>query len=159
MKVCKILFILFFIGINIKNNAQEWTNHNILNVGYIYQNHHLVEFGAKMLFLKNDDVLFRMGGGMILGSSNQKFSFIPKIEGAMLFNFQKKVDIFHSYYYLAGVDVTTKYITPKLGVSLFGIMDFTAGYGFSIDKKGLNGKEPKGLNLGISLNMPTSVLF
>lgn len=160
MKIFRILFILFFIGINMKSNAQEWTSHQMLNVAYTYQNHHFGELGTKILFLKDDNVLLRAGGGLILGSSTgNKIFFMPKIEGAMLFNFQRKVDIFHSYYYFVGIDVATKYIAPKLGISLFGIMDFTAGYGFSIDKEGIKGKELKGLNLGISFNIPTSVLF
>ncbi len=49
-------------------------------------------------------------------------------------------------------------ISQKIGASLFGIIDFTAGYGFSLDKKGINGKELKGLNLNFAVNIPLVLL-
>lgn len=159
MNILKILLILFFIGIISKVNAQEWTHHKMLNVGYTYQNHNFGEIGGKVLFLKDDDAIYRFGGGVLLGSVHQKIVAIPKIESALLFNFQKNVDVFHSYYYLAGIEATTKYIAPKMGISLFGIMDFTVGYGFSISKEEGSRKLLKGLNLGMTINIPTTVLF
>jgi hypothetical protein len=66
--------------------------------------------------------------------------------------------LYHAYYFLAGAEVTTKYAAPKIGATLFGIVDLTAGYAFSLDKKGINGKELKGLNLNFTVNIPLVLL-
>ena len=75
-----------------------------------------------------------------------------------MINFERNVDLYHSYYFLAGAEITTKYAAPKIGASLFGLLDLTAGYGFSLDKNGINGKELKGLNLNFTLNLPLVML-
>lgn len=137
--------------------AQKLTTHKLLSVGYVYQNQSFGEIGSKLLLLNNDNILYRVGASAMLGQTNEKFTFIPKIQGDILFNFEKNVDIHHSYYFLTGAEFTSQYIAPKAGISLFGIVDFTAGYAFSINKKGLNGKILEGLNMGISLNIPTSI--
>lgn len=141
------------------NRAQAQTAvHKLVSAGYTYQNQSFGELGGKLLFLNNDDVLYRIGATAMMGSVNQKFAIMPKIQGDILLNFEKNVDFYHSYYFLAGIEATTKYCAPKVGLTLFGLLDFTAGYAFSLDKKGINGKELKGLNLGISLNIPTVMI-
>ena len=75
-----------------------------------------------------------------------------------MLNFEKNVDIYHSYYFLGGAELTPKYIAPKIGITLFGLIDFTGGYAFSLDKNGVNGKELKGLNLNITVNIPTVMI-
>jgi hypothetical protein len=57
-----------------------------------------------------------------------------------------------------GAEATNKYVAPKIGVTLFGILDLAGGYAFSIDKKGINGKELKGVNVNLTLNIPTVFL-
>ena len=93
-----------------------------------------------------------------MGVANEKFVIMPKVQGDILINFEKNVDLYHSYYFLAGAEVTTKYAAPKIGVSLFGLLDLTGGYAFSLDKSGINGKELKGLNINFTLNLPLVLL-
>lgn len=150
------LFITLFI-LSIGFYQSQMTTHTKASLGYTYQNQSFAEVGAKFLFLNNDDFLYRLGGSAMLGSTNNKLAIMPKIQADILINTQKNVDISHSYYFLAGVESTTKYIAPKLGISLFGLVDFSGGYAFSLDKKGLNGKELKGLNLNLSFNIPLVV--
>jgi hypothetical protein len=126
----------------------------MLNVGYVYQNQSFGEVGGKLLFVKSDDVIFRTGISALMGSANQKFAILPKVQADFLLNFEKNVDIYHSYYFVAGAEATTKHIAPKVGVSLFGILDLMGGYGFSIDKNGVNGKELKGVNINFTINIP-----
>ena len=90
----------------------------------------------------------------MMGSANSEFAVLPKVQGDILLNFERNVDIYHSYYFLAGAEVTTKYVAPKIGVSLFGLLDLSGGYAFSFDKSGINGKELKGLNINFTLNIP-----
>ncbi|RXM38855.1 hypothetical protein BOQ62_15175 [Chryseobacterium sp. CH21] len=133
----------------------QYTMHKMISVGYTYQNQSFGEVGGKLLFLKNDDVIYRLGGSALMGVAGSKFAIMPKLQADVLLNFEKNVDFYHSYYFLAGVEGTTKYIAPKIGVTLFGMLDLTGGYAFPIGNTRLNGKEMKGLNVNFTLNIPT----
>ncbi len=149
-----VLFLLLFSGLC----KSQFTVHKLVSAGYVYQNNSFGELGGKLLFLKNDDLIFRLGAGAMLGSVNGKFAALPKVQGDILLNFERNVDLYHSYYFLSGAEVTTKYIAPKVGVSFFGLVDLTGGYAFPLGNSGLNGKEMKGLNINVSLNVPTVLI-
>ncbi|MDO5616433.1 MAG: hypothetical protein Q4G16_09595 [Cruoricaptor ignavus] len=152
-------YIAFFCFVLFCFTAKsQLTTHKLVHAGYVYQNQSFAEIGGRLLFLKNDDAIFRTGVSALLGSTNGEFAIMPKVQGDILLNFERNVDILHSYYFLAGAEATTKYIAPKVGVSLFGIIDLTGGYAFSLDKKGLNGKELKGLNINFTVNIPLVAL-
>ncbi|MGL6127140.1 hypothetical protein [Chryseobacterium artocarpi] len=133
----------------------HYTMHKMITVGYTYQNQSFGEVGGKLLFLKNDDVIYRLGGSALMGSADSKFAIMPKLNADVLLNFQKDVDFYHSYYFLIGAEGTNKYVAPKIGVTLFGMLDLTGGYAFPIGDTRLNGKEMKGLNINFTLNIPT----
>ena len=150
----KILGITFLLILFANQTAKsQLTMHKLVHVGYVYQNQSFAELGGRLLFLENDDMIYRLGAAAMLGSANGKFAVLPKIQGDILINFQRNVDLYHSYYFLAGAEATTKYIAPKIGATLFGIIDLTGGYAFPIDKSGINGKELKGLNINFTLNL------
>lgn len=133
----------------------QYTMHKMINVGYVYQNQSFGEIGGKLLFLKNDDVIYRLGGSALMGSANSRFAIMPKLQADVLLNFEKNVDFYHSYYFLIGAEGTNKYVAPKVGVSLFGLLDLTAGYAFPVGDAELNGKKLKGVNVNFTLNIPT----
>lgn len=133
----------------------QYTIHKMITVGYTYQNQSFGEVGGKLLFLKNDDVIYRLGGSALMGVADSKFAIMPKLQADVLLNFEKNVDFYHSYYFLVGAEGTNKYIAPKIGVTLFGMLDLTGGYAFPIGDTRLNGKEMKGLNINFTLNIPT----
>ena len=151
-----IWFITIFIMGQYVMAQQKFTTHKIISIGYQYQNQSFAEVGGKLLFLKNDHILYRAGASVLMGANHQKFSVIPKLQGDILVNFDENVDISHSIYYLLGADFTTKYFTPKVGLSLFGILDISAGYSLSIDNELVNGRKMKGLNFNLGLNLPIS---
>lgn len=148
-----ILFLMFF-----SFSTAQLTVHKMVHVGYVYQNQSFAELGGRLLFLENDDVIYRVGVAGLLGSAHGKFAIMPKVQGDILFNFERNVDLYHSIYFLAGAEATTKYIAPKAGVTLFGLIDLTGGYAFSIDKSGINGKELKGVNVNFTINLPLVML-
>ena len=155
----KILGITFLLILFANQTAKsQLTMHKLVHVGYVYQNQSFAELGGRLLFLENDDMIYRLGAAAMLGSANGKFAVLPKIQGDILINFQRNVDLYHSYYFLAGAEATTKYIAPKIGATLFGIIDLTGGYAFPIDKSGSNGKELKGLKINFTLNLPLVML-
>ena len=143
---------LFLLSTMVK---AQYTMHKMISVGYTYQNQSFGEVGGKLLFLKNDDVIYRLGGSALMGAADSRFAIMPKLQADVLLNFEKNVDFYHSYYFLAGVEGTNKYIAPKIGVTLFGMLDLTGGYAFPIGDTRLNGKEMKGLNINFTLNVPT----
>ncbi|MCX8522894.1 hypothetical protein OF897_03030 [Chryseobacterium formosus] len=155
MRSAITILFLFFVGTLVE---AQYTVHKMINVGYVYQNQSFGEVGGKLMFLKNDDVIYRLGASALMGSANSEFAIMPKLQGDILFNFERNVDFYHSYYFLAGAEATNKYVAPKIGVTLFGILDLTGGYAFPLGNSGLNGKELKGLNVNFSLNIPTSFL-
>ncbi|RMZ60568.1 hypothetical protein D1632_00885 [Chryseobacterium nematophagum] len=147
-----ITIIVFLISTSLVK--AQYTMHKMLNVGYVYQNQTFGEVGGKLLFLKNDDVIYRAGISALMGSTHSEFAIMPKLQADVLLNFEKNVDFYHSYYFLVGAEGTNKYIAPKVGISLFGILDLTGGYAFSLGEAKLNGKELKGLNINFTLNIP-----
>lgn len=146
---------IFFFGIFTK---AQLTVHKMITVGYTYQNQSFGDVGGKLLFLKNDDVIYRLGASALMGSANSKFAIMPKVSADVLLNFQKDVDFYHSYYFLIGAEGTNKYVAPKVGFTLFGMLDLTGGYAFPVGNSGINGKELKGLNINFTLNIPTVLI-
>ncbi len=154
MKFRTLIFAaLFFCGIFA--NAQ-FTMHKMVHAGYVYQNGSFGTLGATLLFLENDDVVYRGNAAVMLGAANGKFAAMPKVQGDILINFERGVDFYHAYYFLAGAEATTKYFAPKIGATLAGIIDVTGGYAFPIAK--LNGQQMKGLNISVALNVPIVLL-
>lgn len=150
------LKLVMFIGLlcTVGSLRAQFTMHKMVHAGYVYQNQSFGELGARLLFLENDDMLFRVGGAAMMGVANHKFAILPKVQGDILLNFERGVDFYHAYYFLGGAEVTSKYVAPKAGATLFGLLDLTAGYAFPFDKKGVNGKQLKGLNINLTLNVP-----
>lgn len=145
-----IILFLFLCGFT----KAQYTMHKLVHAGYVYQNQSFAEIGGRLLFLKTDDVVYRLGASALMGETNGKFAALPKIQGDVLLNFERNVDFYHSYYFLAGAEATSKYIAPKIGVNLLGLIDVSGGYAFPLDKGGLHGKELKGLNINFTVNIP-----
>lgn len=156
MRSALIIFSLFITGFLAK---AQYTVHKMINVGYVYQNQSFGEVGGKLMFLKNDDVIYRLGASALMGSAHSEFAIMPKLQADVLLNFQKDVDFYHSYYFIVGAEGTNKYVAPKVGLSLFGIVDLTGGYTLPIADSKLNGKELKGLNINFTLNIPTVAIY
>lgn len=154
-KITAFLAIVF-LGLNLFQ--AQLTMHSMVHAGYVYQNQSFGEVGGRLLFLKHDDVAYRIGASALMGTANQKFAIIPKTQGDVLFNFRKGADVYHSYYFLAGAEATTLYIAPKAGLSLFGIIDLAAGYAFPFNDNRINGKQLKGINFNFTLNIPLVVI-
>jgi hypothetical protein len=154
MRSALIIFSLFITGFLAK---AQYTVHKMINVGYVYQNQSFGEVGGKLMFLKNYDVIYRLGASALMGSAHSEFAIMPKLQADVLLNFQKDVDFYHSYYFIVGAEGTNKYVAPKAGISLLGIVDFTGGYAFNFGNKFVNGKELKGVNFNVSINIPLVV--
>ncbi|WP_417428693.1 hypothetical protein [Halpernia sp.] len=153
----RLILVLSFIFIGQITKAQL-TTYTMLQAGYVYQNQSFAELGGRFLFLNNDNVIYRLGASAMIGSANSKIAVLPKLQGDILLNFEKNVDLYHAYYFLAGAEVTSKYFAPKLGVSLFGIVDLSGGYAFPMSNKTFNGKDLKGFNLNFTVNLPFLLL-
>lgn len=149
----KSIFSVLALFVTFLGQAQL-TSHVLVHGGYVYQNQSFVDLGARVLILNRDRVLYRVGASAVLGVTKGAFSLMPKAQTDVLISFERNRDIHHATYLLAGAEMTHKYIAPKAGVSFFGLLDFTAGYAFSIGEGQLNGKKMQGLNLNATLNIP-----
>lgn len=149
------LILFFLLSFSSTVNAQnKLTSHYFIQAGYTHLKGNWREIGGKILFLKNDDILFTLGASTLIGFKNKNMSFIPKIEGNVLLNFEKNPYLYHSYYFLIGNQISAKYITPQIGISLFGLLDLTSGYAFPITHEKM-----KGFNVNLKLNIPLVILF
>ncbi|AZZ59099.1 hypothetical protein OKE80_04920 [Riemerella anatipestifer] len=153
-KTILLVLVLVLFGLFYAKAQNKMATHPMIFVGYNYQNASFGEVGGRLLFLKKDNIMYRLGASAMLGSPNGKFVVIPKLQGDILFNFQEDKTLNHSYYGLIGIETTTKYFAPKVGLSFFGILDFTAGYAFQIPNQTVNDKSLKGFNVGVGLNIP-----
>ncbi|MHA3044976.1 hypothetical protein JSO61_006520 [Riemerella anatipestifer] len=156
-KTILLVLVSALFGLFYTKAQNKMAIHPMIFVGYNYQNANFGEVGGRLLFLKKDNVMYRLGAFAMLGSTNGKFAVLPKLQGDILFNFQEDKTLNHSYYCLLGVETTNKYFAPKVGLSFFGILDFTAGYAFQIPNQTVNDKSLKGFNVGVGLNIPLSV--
>ena len=76
----KILGITFLLILFANQTAKsQLTMHKLVHVGYVYQNQSFAELGGRLLFLENDDMIYRLGAAAMLGSANGKFAVLPKI--------------------------------------------------------------------------------
>ena len=74
-------FSIFFIGFRAQSQV---TLHPTVFAGYEYQNSNFGEVGARFIFLKNDNVLYRVSGSALMGKVNGEFAILPKIQGDIL---------------------------------------------------------------------------
>jgi len=132
------LFLAFLFSSSLAH-AQN-TSYTMISAGYAYQNQSFGEIGGKLFIAQKDtdNVAFRVGASALMGATNGKFAIMPKVQGDILFNPRKEVYVAHAYYYMAGVEATTKYFAPYLGISLLGLFDITGGYAFSYPNQTLN---------------------
>ncbi|MBS1570991.1 MAG: hypothetical protein JST62_01145 [Bacteroidetes bacterium] len=151
-KKITISFLIFFGWYALQ---AQLTSHVAAFVGYQYQKQSFGELGLRYIFLKNDNFLYRLGGGVQIGEVKDKIAFIPKLQGDFLWNTNDNTAIQHPYYFIVGTEVSTQAISPKVGISLFGILDFTAGYSFAYND--IRGKKLDGVNANITVNIPLVV--
>ena len=75
-----IVAILFFCSMI----RAQYTAHPMVSAGYYYQNQNFGELGGKILFIKKDELAFRVGASALMGTTHGKFTIIPKIQGDVL---------------------------------------------------------------------------
>ena len=98
-----LLFLMFF-GIS----KAQLAVHKMIHAGYVYQNQSFAEVGGRLLFLQNDDVVYRLGVAGMMGSVNGKFAIMPKVQGDILCNFERNVDLYHAIDFFAGAAATAQ---------------------------------------------------
>lgn len=151
----KKLFLLFSLSFSLGIFAQRWAMHPLLFGGYEYNNHHFLNIGGRLLFLRNDDALFRVAPSALIGMNDGRVRVLPQIQTDLLLNFQKNRSLAHGHYWLIGVSANTHQITPKVGVNVLGVLEATIGYNFGYQdflEKNMNG-----IHAGLILNVPVVI--
>lgn len=152
-----LLFFLFLltVGGTHASLAQKHTAHFLANTGYVHhKNFHAGELGARVLFLRQDNIMYRLGISALMGKYSTGFTVMPKGSADILLNFQKGRDLSHSHYYILGVEATNHFITPKIGAALLGILEVNAGYMMPYEK---NLSRPEGITVHVGVSIPLVV--
>lgn len=152
MKIWRKFFCLFIGLLWCVRVFSQYTQHQIIQVGYKYKNFSQLDLGYKFLFLKNDNYLYRMGVNLDLGYCQKQINVDPFFSGDFLFNFSQPQSLEKPSYYLLGAEIGMNDITPKAGISLFGIIDLGVLHSISF-----NNKTTSSWGVFLTINTPIQV--
>ena len=151
-----LLIFSFFV------QAQEKaTSYFVLNAGYEYWNGSYGRFGTDLYLVQNNDNIVTVNANVNLGYMQDKFRAIPEVGIGYLFNFYNNHgDPYSSNikapFYVARVDVSPWTVSPKIGFSVLGLLEFNAGYAFEFNKY-KNFKSMDGIRAGFTIHLPTQL--
>jgi len=145
-----LIFLLLFTVLHV-SNAQEKdksTNGWIFgpSIGYQYQSGSLLKASAWTLFAPNQSQYIKFDAGANFAWMLNQSTVIPE---------------FGVTYYLNNVavwpfikgEITPYTATTKVGISVFSLLELSAGYGFNIKTKE-NFKPIDGFTFGLGINVP-----
>lgn len=127
---------------NIKKMGWIWGP----SIGWQYQHGNFLKTSGWALFAPNDDQYIKMNAGANFTWMQGKTTIIPEIgftyyvSNRLLFPFVQ-------------AEATPYTLTPKIGVSIFSLVDVGLGYGFNIKTKE-SFKPLKGITGSVTLNIP-----
>ncbi|UIR55801.1 hypothetical protein LZQ00_16235 [Sphingobacterium sp. SRCM116780] len=152
MNIKKFAFIfiglLFCLRLTAQNKTMGEHNNWIFgpSVGYQYQSGNFLKASAWGLFAPNATQYMKIDAGANFTWMLGKTTVIPELgftyylNDFVLFPFVK-------------AELTPYTVTPKVGVSIFSILDIGVGYGFDINTK-KDFKPIDGATLSVGLNIP-----
>ena len=145
------LFIILSLVVSFSMaQEQPWKQHNKWiwgpSVGYQYQSGNFLKVSGWGLFAPNDFQYMKIDAGANFSWMEGKTTVIPELgftyylNDFVLFPFVK-------------AELTPYTITPKIGASLFSIVDLGVGYGFDYNTK-KNFKPIDGITVSVGVNIP-----
>lgn len=120
-------------------------------VSYQYQKHNMLKVSFWGLTDLNFSDYLKIDAGANFIWPNSKLCVIPEVGLTYYFN------SIITWPYLK-VEVTPYTVSPKVGVGLFNIVEFGAGYGWSLQER-KKGGEIDGFNVSLSASLPLSYFF
>lgn len=116
------------------------------SIGYQYQSGSFLKASAWGLFAPNESQYMKIDAGANFTWMGGKTTVIPEV------GFTYYVNDFVLLPFVKA-ELTPYTVTPKVGLSLFSLIDLGVGYGFDINTK-KDFKQIKGVNLSLGINIP-----
>lgn len=140
--------LLSCLGVAAQRNPLPAHNNWIFgpSVGYQYQSGSFLKASAWGLFAPNESQYMKIDAGADITWMEGKTTVIPEV------GFTYYVNDFILLPFVK-TELTPYTVTPKVGLSLFSLIDLGVGYGFDFNTK-KNFKEIKGVNLSLGVNIP-----
>lgn len=159
MKKIIALFI-FLCAFNLQAQ-QKTTPYFVLNAGYEYWNGNYGKLGTDLYLVQRNDNIISMNANVNLGYMRNEFRAIPEIGIGYLFNFRNNLgdpysSNMNSAFYVARADISPWTITPKIGITVLGLLEFNAGYAFEF-REYKNFKDMNGFRTGFTVHLPTQL--
>ena len=145
----RLLYILLFLILSVYSKAQQVKNSKWIigpSIGY----HHQEKSFFKASLWGLTDIGYanylRFDAGANLTFADKKAHFLPEL-GITYYLSAKGVWPFLK------AEVTPYTLTPKIGLGIFNILEFAAGYGFELKQKS-NLPPIKGFSFSVGINIP-----
>lgn len=152
-KITAFIFSLFAFVPKVESQVYP-----VAYAGFEHQNQGFANIGGRLL-IEGNIAAYRVGAGVLMGATKSKFSLIPKIDADIILNSGVRNHSATPTGILIGGEATNYFIAPRAGLTFFGLLDLTAGYGFNYKDKSFRGRTFEGPNLNASLNIPLQLIF
>lgn len=155
-----LLGVLLLLGITTYAQTKT-TSYFLINAGYENWNGNWGNLGTDLYLVSSNHSILAFSANANMGYMRDKFRVIPEVGVGYLFNFSvNKMDPYssqiNSAFYTLRTDVSPWTISPKVGIAILGLVEFTAGYSFEFrefDKF----KSMDGIRFGLKLHLPTQL--
>ena len=162
MRKILILLSICLLGFS---NAQEkdgMANYFLIHTGYSNLNGNYFKLGPEMYFVQESGNIVGLSATANMAYFKDKFVLVPELGVGYLFNTRNpfsKANPYREYinasFYSLRVNASPWNITPEVGVTILGLMEFNVGYSFEYREHDYTSFD--GLKLGLTFHIPTQI--
>lgn len=162
MKKLIAVFAFFLIGISQAQVKTDLTSYFLANVGYSNLNGNYFKLGPEVYFVQPSGNIIDLSATANMAYFKDRFVVIPEVGLGYLFNSKdlySKASPYREYlnatFYTARVNASPWNITPEIGVTMIGLLEFNVGYSFEYRKHEFTSFD--GLKIGLTFHIPTQI--
>lgn len=162
MKKLIAVCTLFLIGISQAQVKTDLTSYFLANVGYSNLNGNYFKVGPEVYFVQPSGNIIDLSATANMAYFKNKFVVIPEVGLGYLFNSKdpySKANPYSEYlnatFYSARVNASPWNITPEIGITIIGLLEFNVGYSFEYREHEFTSFD--GLKLGLTFHIPTQI--
>lgn len=147
------------------SNAQvktDLTSYFLANIGYSNLNGNYFKLGPEVYFVQPSGNIIDLSATANMAYFKDKFVVIPEVGLGYLFNSQNpysKANPYSEYlnatFYSVRVNASPWNITPEIGITLIGLLEFNVGYSFEYREHETTSFD--GIKMGLTLHIPTQI--
>ena len=162
MKRIVILLTVFLFGFSNAQEKSDLTSYFLVNIGYSNLNGNYFKLGPEIYLVQANDNLIDLSATANMAYFKDKFIVVPEVGVGYLFNTKNPFskanpykEYINSSFYSVRVNASPWNITPEIGLTLLGLLEFTVGYSFEYREHDYTAFD--GVKLGLTLHIPTQV--